>query len=132
MDEPIKKKVLTEPDDGGHSMEIVSPLLSPQDGKRISDRNASFANELRERESDALRLAGLSTPRRLLEIDERKSAIELRALRDEARRKHDLDVPLTIARVEEINTHDMAECKKENTANRALIANKNARIELLQ
>ena len=104
MDEPIKKKVLTEPDDGGHSMEIVSPLLSPQDGKRISDRNASFAIELCERESDALRLAGLSTPRRLLEIDERKSAIELRALRDEARRKHDLDISVTIARVEEINT----------------------------
>ena len=82
--------------------------------ERISTRNASFADELSERENDALRL---STPRRL--IDERKSAIELRALRD--------GVP-----VKEIDTHDVSECKKENTASRALIANMDARIGLLQ
>ena len=58
-----------------------------------------------------------------MEIDERKSAIELRALRD--------GVPVTNARVEEINTHDVSECKTEITANRALIANRDARIELL-
>ena len=94
-------------------------LLSPQDGTRIRVRNASFADELSERENDALRL---STPRRL--IDERKSAIELRALRD--------GVPVTEARVKEITAHDVSECKTEDTANRALIANKDARIELLQ
>ena len=78
----------------------AEPLLSPKDGKRIRDRDASFADELRERENDALRL---STPRRL--IDERKSATDLRALgvsaKDEA--------------------HDVSECKKENTASRALL-----------
>ena len=87
--------------------------------KPISIRNASFADELSERENDAQRL---STPRRL--IDERKTAIELRALRD--------GVPVTEARVKEITAHDVSECKTEDTANRALIANKDARIELLQ
>ena len=97
----------------------MSPLLTPQDGKRIRDRNASFASELRARESDALRLAELNTPTRLLEIDELKSAIELRALQDGARRKHDLDVPVATERFEEINTRDVSNCETEDKANRA-------------
>ena len=61
MDGPTKKKALTEPDDGGHSIGTMTPLLTPLPlGKRIRDRNASFASELRARESDALRLAELN------------------------------------------------------------------------
>ena len=59
------------------------------------------------------------TPTRLLEIDNRKSAIELRALQDGARRKHDLDVPVVTERFEEINTRDVSNCETEDKANRA-------------
>ena len=88
---------LTEAEEpGGNSIGTMTPL--PLE-KLIKDRNASFASELRARENDALRLAGLSTPTRLVEINELKSANELRALQDEARRRNDLGVwPSSVSR----------------------------------
>ena len=41
MDEPIEEKVLTEPDDGGHSREIVSPLHAEAAETRAEARAAA-------------------------------------------------------------------------------------------
>ena len=102
---------------GARSKEYaIRKMVSPTNAKsseaeseeikaRISSRNAAFANELSKREIDAQRL---STPD--------KFATEPHALglstKDDAR--------------------DVFECERENTVSRALIANKDARIELLQ
>ena len=72
---------------------------------RISSRNVAFADELSKREIDAQRL---STPD--------KFATESHALKPSTKD----------------DARDVSECERENTVSRSLIANKDARIELLQ
>ena len=71
---------------------------------------------------------------RLVKINELKSANELRARQDEARRRTDLGAPVAIKRFEELDrveSLEMSKCEMESVVARALVTKRDARIDLL-